>query len=565
VASVDATAAEPFLCICVSYCDLHHSAMIPLAGSWHPRQPPHEKCVVRSIRVAERAKIPFDSAMRHKNLPTALRSWILSRGLGWPVCFLALAYLMICASYGGVDGAAVVCPDTPVYQWPASHLSPSSVDFYTAYRPFTTLWLFWLVRSNHRLVVVFQIAIAACGWLALAFAMQRLFHRRWVMFVAMLLTLLPSLAWPIQAWNYLLLSESLCFSLLPAVLALSILVFHPGRSSLLYLGPTSARPLGRPRASWAIVVLWGSLFILWGGTRDTVVYSIAVVALGLLCRGLWLLRRTRRMHHHGLATPGPDSTFLVFAGLFLLCLSFGLNELTEKSGRWRVTVLNSIQMRILPDRVARDEWVRKLGMPDSPRLREFTGKYYWDHVGNEPQEIRDTVILNPAVYGDGLKGFPAWLSRHGLQAMRSYLLRHPWDTITSAVVAYAGLPPYRSDSYLNSVHRPAVSRISAWLFFPVLGWQWKLFTLTFLALVAGCCADKKWAPLTWSLVLLVNAFIQIEAGYHGDAHAIDRHTLLAGLLLRLSLIILFCGAIDRRPDPCTAVAPVDLAPPENPP
>jgi hypothetical protein len=242
----------------------------------------------------------------------------------------------------------------------------------------------------------------------------------------------------------------------------------------------------------------------------------------------------------------------VVSGLFLLCLSFGLNELTETSGRWKATVLNSIQLRILPNRVARDEWVRELGMPDSPRLREFTGNYYWDHVGNAPEKIEDIVILSPEVFGGGLNGFPTWLSRHGLQAMRSYLLRHPWSTITSAVVAYARLPPYRSDGYLNSVQRPAVSRISAWLFFPVLGWEWRLFALTFLALVAGCCAERKWAPLAWSLVLLVNAFVQIETGYHGDAHAVDRHTLLAGILLRLSLIILFCGAIDRRPDPYSA-------------
>jgi hypothetical protein len=468
----------------------------------------------------------------HETKSRPSRSWTSSLGVAWPISILAVTYLVMAAIHLGA-GEAVVCPDTSVYEWPASHLSPLSLDFYTASRPFTTLWLFWLVGGSHALVVKLQSVIAAGGWLLLAIAMQRLFHRQWVGLLAAFLTLLLSLAWPIQSWNHLLLSESLCFSLLSAAIGLSILVFHPKRSSVVH-----------PRAAWALVLVWGCVFLLWGGTRDTVAYSIAVVAVLLLGRAALLLRRRRRARPGGLPARGPGATLWLFAALFLLLLSFGLNELTEASGRWKTTVLNSILWRILPDEAASDEWTHALGMPDSPRLRQFTAKYYWDHVGDEPQEIRDIVIRNPSAHGGDLAGFPGWLSRDGLRAMRTYLLRHPWDTLKSAVVAYAELPAYRSDSHLNSVRRPAVSRAAAWLFFPAHGWRWPVIGLSFLILMAACCVDKKWGPVTWSAVLLLHAFVQLEVGYHGDAHSVDRHTLLAGILFRLALIVLYCGALD---------------------
>ena len=465
----------------------------------------------------------------------------LSGALPWVLpCLLALAYLAICASYGGADRAAVVCSDTLHYEGPASHFSPFSLDFYTASRPFSTLWLFRIAHGSHGLVVVFQIVIAACCWLALAATLPRLFRSRWVKLVAMLLPLMLSLAWPIQTWNYLLLSESLCFSLLAAVIAVGILVFHSNR----------------PHTSLTVVVAWGFLFLVWGGTRDTVTYSIAVAAVGLLCWSLVLLWNARRparraCPHCRLPARGP--AFLVPAGLFLLVLAGSLNWLAERSGRWKANVLNSIDLRILSDTAAREEWVRELGMPDSPRLREFTGKFFWDHVGNEPREIQDIVILNPAASGDGLRGFPAWLSQRGLHALRSHLLRHPVQTIAAAVAAYAELPQYLPEEEapwkLAGPHqweRPAISKIATMLFFPALGQKWMtaLRCVVLLLAFAWCCAGRRWAPLAWSLVLLLNTFVQIESGYHGDAHGVGRHTLLAGILLRLSAIVIFCGAAD---------------------
>lgn len=425
----------------------------------------------------------------------------------------ALAYLVLC---GPGAASPVVFWDSSDYAWVAEHLSPFSLDFFVARKPFTLPLLFWLTRGDHGNIVIAQIVVSALSWLALACSLPRLFASRSAKVLAFALPLLLSLSWPVRNWNYCLLSESLCFSLLAAVLATSLRLVHSER---------------RSRAAWA---MWASLLVLWGGTRDTVAYAISVAGAGLSFWGVtvWALVHLR-------ARAAGSWRAALAAGAFMTCLALGLFTMTKASGRWRLNVLNAVSMRVLPDREIRSEWAERYGMPDGAGLRAFAGRWPWEGLAvSHDADLYDIVKFQRG-HSEEMRAFYAWIEARGLDAARNHVLRHPLRSVRSAVVEYARLPEH--DAYLVEMASSPVSRAAAFLFFPELGGEKVMLFLT--VLFAAWVGGKRRA-LLWAAVLGFTALVQLLVSYHGDPHNLIRHTFIVGILLRVVVIVLFCGALD---------------------
>lgn len=427
----------------------------------------------------------------------------------------ALGYLALCLP--GASAAPIKFWDTADYAWVAEHLSPFSGEFFAARKPFTTPLLFWLARGDYEAISVAQILISAAAWLAMASALPRLFSSTWARAAAFILPLLLSLSWPVRSWNYCLLSESLCFSLMAAVLATSIWAILPIRHSMLI---------------WAT---WAVLLVLWGGTRDTIAYAIGIAGVVLL---LWVALVWLRARAQTSTTRYSRSALM--AGAFLVCLALGFCALTQKSGRWKLNVLNVVHMRVLPDVSARSEWVDRFGMPDSPSLRTFAGRWPWDGIAvSHANELYDIVKVRHS--SPELLGFHAWLEERGLESTRNYVLRHPLHSVGMAIGDYVRLPEY--DQYLSDIASPPLSRAAAWIFFPAIGWEKMLL---FIPVLIGSYFGRMRSALLWSAILGASAAVQLLVSYHGDPHNLVRHTSVVGILLRLALVVLFCGALDAR-------------------
>lgn len=405
---------------------------------------------------------------------------------------MLLVYAAACALYG--SAAPIRFSDTIAFET-AANASPAHLDFYTGARPFATLFLYKAAANHATAIVAAQRVIAAVCWVLLAVAAQTLFRRHWIGLLAAALLLAFSLAWPVAGWNYVLLSESLCFSLAAAAAAALIAMFR--RRALL------------PLAIIAVLV--------WGGTRDTAAYSITLLAV---CFAVMAMRRRNRL-------------FLAAAAVALFAVAISLNWTTERSGRWKTPLLNVILIRVLPHDPAYGEWIRDYGLPPSPRLRSLAGRYSWDRDPNGV-EIR-SLLLARATPGDGFNGFQNWFATRSLVSMRRYLVRHWRATAVSSLFAYAALTRSRAAWYLMKAPNPFAGRMFTSLFFPH-----SAMLVVALAAIIFCART----PLFISALLIVNSFVQVAIAFHGDVAELERHAFPGAVLLRMGLIIGICGALD---------------------
>lgn len=422
-----------------------------------------------------------------------------------------LGYLALCVPNCGEMSTANL--DTPAFL-SVARLSLLSTQFYTSDRPFAAPALFRLADLFHVRICMAQFFVSALSWLALACALPRLFVRPGSKAAAFAAPMLLSLSSAIISWNYIAISESLCFSLLAAVLAASIWVFHAPRRSAL---------------AW---FMWAILLIIWGGTRDNVPYAIGEIGAALVLWGGVLVWRTRRANG------------ILLSGTFMVLLAFGLTTLTKESGRWKVNLLNVINHRVLPDDAMRAEWISRFGMPDSPRLRTFAKKWAWEPV--DGVDIREVVIWHPDRYNQQLNGFPSWLSQYGMDATTAYVLRHPVSSVAAAVGTYASMSA--SDYHFRNTHS-LLSRVLSRLFFSTPVW---LGASLIVPLLIVAFWVRGWRTLIWASALYVVALGQLIVSYHGDANGALRHTFIVGIISRISFVVLLCGAIDGRHKPRAA-------------
>src|SRR5262249_50838387 len=138
-----------------------------------------------------------------------------------------------------------------------------------------------------------------------------------------------SLTVPINRWDWVLLSESLSFSLLALVAAASVLL------------ALATRRTGRPPI--LMVSLWGLCCWCFALVRDANVYLLAAGWGALAC---WALAAALRRRRRGsrLAPAGVVPCLLVLAAAVA-----GPQLLASHSERWQLPLLNVLLDRVVPD------------------------------------------------------------------------------------------------------------------------------------------------------------------------------------------------------------------------
>ncbi len=251
-----------------------------------------------------------------------------------------------------------------------------------------------LLGGGLRLFIVFQCAVAALCWAALAAAAWAVVGGRRGPYVAAGLILAFSLTVPVVLWDQSALSESLAVSLLALTVAAGLQVAAlPSRGAVINLLAATA---------------------VWLLVRD----STAVVALlgGAALVGMLAVRHVRDRRRGG-AGPALRTPVAALA-VGVLVLGFAATVASSRGQRQVYPLRNVLEVRVLPypERV---RWFADHGMPQA---EEF--------VGDEARRPFEEAGRAPVVYitdGDpDLRPWFAWLAEDGRATFTRWLATHPW-------------------------------------------------------------------------------------------------------------------------------------------
>jgi hypothetical protein len=402
-----------------------------------------------------------------------------------------------------------------------------SSGFWLAERPFGFPLLSKLAGGSTPVLVWLQLLLGLGAWLLFAETMSRLQGSPWLSVLVFALTLLLALTSNVHVWDCILRSEALGLSLLVVCVA----------AVLRFLMAREREPLVR---RWGWVSLACMAGFLAAFSRESVGYVLPILALVALAARWPRLARDRRL-------PSDLPAVVLAAGLVLASLGSQAN--TRASGRFAFPLTNVIFVRVLPNRGRLSYFVKRLGMPVTPKIQARAGSLPPRH---DPafMRLRD------------MKKLETWIRRDGYRGYQRYLLSHLGATARDALRVFGRLATRPMASVAPSAARAArraqnpATTLADWIWLRNLAARHPyagFVALTLLGL-AGLMSRARAArlPALLALALLLAAATQAYICLHGDAMEVERHGLIAGVLLRLAvlpstvLVLLGAPALVRR-------------------
>lgn len=379
-------------------------------------------------------------------------------------------------------------PDSGRYLW---LLEGRAVDggwqAVAANRPILVQLWFWALGTGPLLLVV-QAVVSFMAWLLLAGQAQAVVASRKGVVFALILS--GCLGANVLQWNGAVLSESLSISLMVLLFACVLWAVRTGL--------------------WRAQLLMVLVALLWGFTRDSALYAVAVLAV------LWPMVRLNRQH-------------LVMAVLLLLSV-VPAYCFAEMGARDYKPLRNSLYQRILPDEGHRAFFVAR-GLPDNAEVMRCAGK--WVHECSLPD------IAEAWLSANGKRTYMLWLLQ-GLPLRSLEMLADGREIFLSRMSSYMGAD--------KSIRVRAV----AWL--SPLQWLGGAGTVLGAVLLAVAVVKRRAALVQYmrdamprALLALGGAMLAfLFVSYWGDAMEIARHCLLPVLGLGLVLWLLALQLIYKR-------------------
>ncbi|HEY5657113.1 MAG TPA: hypothetical protein VIY27_04940 [Myxococcota bacterium] len=400
--------------------------------------------------------------------------------------------------------------------WRTTGSQPAlSLAFYTGGRPFSVPLLHKLAGWNEPAVILFQSLLSVACWFGLALALALELPGVRAQLACAALVCLFSLTTPINQWDPVIRSESVFFSSLALVLALT----------LVGVRRATAGRLGAP-----FVLAWALACLLFAGSRESATYFLDLLWLALAAA----LAAARPIGPRA----RPHAAALLALALLASVLAFS-HWTTARSLRWHTPLVNVLLQRILPDDEARELWVARYALPQPSSLAPYVGRSAWDPTENG-QEIRQRLLRDPAFAAD-----QSWLMERGMRSYQRYLA---WDALLpSLAAAFDALGAHANDAnmgFAQGAGRTLWARAATLVLYPML----PAGGLLCLGVIAFSGAVALYRPRARRLALCT-AFLALSAvaqsfvNYHGDADDVRRHMAVCGLLLRLALLFMLATAL----------------------
>ena len=424
------------------------------------------------------------------------------------LCFTTVAYRAYHTAPGPIDSG-----DTEV--WPqVAQLPLNSLSFYTSSRPFTVPLVYKLARLDTQRVMAWQTGLSVLCWYTLGLAIASTLSSGALQGLVLIVICGFSLCIPINQWNMVMRSESLCLSLFALVLALTLWLL---------------RHLSRPGHSFLIcLICWACACLLFVGTRDSVTYVLLLLWIGMM---VWLIIQavTSCRQRQGNASL---HRLLICCVLLGSIIYFGQWS-TRHSPRWH-TLYHVVLQRIIPHPEIYRLWQNQYDLPVNPAFESYAGKSLW-HVCD------DGLILRQHLGQDEeLSNIRQWFQQRGVSSYARYLLwDHAMGSIRESANAMSIAINEHQREYADWTGATPVTTLLTRLLYPfiltpiLMGWGGFILGLSLVV----CKPPLRWAA-TLGLFLLINAVVQGFIGYHGDSIEVSRHLMLATCSYRLGLLVL---------------------------
>jgi hypothetical protein len=357
-------------------------------------------------------------------------------------------------------------------------------------------------------VIAVQIGFSLVGWLVLAVVVFRHLKNPVVKFLTVGLILAFGFSPQMADWDYMLMSESLSFSLFVLIFAFGI--------ELVFGFQSSARMPAWKTYLW--LFLFYLVMIVWLFSRDTNSYLVLFSGAMVLLVSLTLIWRKKL----------PLIPLIVFG-----CLLFGLfyfQQVTFRiSERWLLPLLNNMTANVFPypERV---RYFASNGMPVSKDLTRLRGYAEFNGIYNQTD-------------------FIDWAKKNGLTTYTKFLVRNPRWVLRSIYIDLEAVFSLNRQWYFEDSYpgHPAIlipigdilhAQSSVVLLIDFL----LLLLLIGLARQSTTPRSKAWVIFAaWAFL---GSVILLMAGYFGEARSIARHTLSGTIPLRLLLWLLAGIAAD---------------------
>ena len=359
-----------------------------------------------------------------------------------------------------------------------------------------------------RIVIVQQLMSIFC-WSVLAWVVFWRFKTLWVSLFGAVIIFLFAFAPQLAEWDFILLSESLSFSLYALYLALTIeLLFR-------YFHEKNGFSL-------IIKLLFGFWLVsvcLWVLTRDTNTYALLLINLFLAA--ILLLPPLRK----------PAALWPLAGAIVFLCVLFIFNQNMRQQSRRGILPLQSSLITVVFPHQDRVRFFEKQGMPIVENIL-----------------IQSDYFAGPAAMEQSDQ-FMDWLYESGTSAYVKFLLDYPlWAVLELYndldLLFYENLQPWFTGpastrpGWLIQIGDILHVKSSAVVFLDLL----LVLAVMITAARSGDTDQRIWAAsFSWQVLILLFLFF---ISFHGDPRSTTRHTLVAVMPLRLYLWVLLMVLID---------------------
>lgn len=357
-----------------------------------------------------------------------------------------------------------------------------SEQFWAGGRSWAPVLFYRLLPDGNTYRSLGQFLVSVACWLALAIVTARCIRRPGLRLVAFAAVLTFSLSIWIVQWDSVIVSESLSISLGAALVAAWLALVR------------------RPSNLNAALVLVFAL--LWASTRDANSWVVLMAVPFVL---VWLLRS----RSHLLVARAA-----LVIGSVAIFYSVVLESTSGPIYRGSDVLFHVIEQRVVKDRVEL-AYFRDHGMP--ARAATYRPRDYTE-----------------------------WTRHHARGTLMSFLITHPYKAIAPVVRSRDDIIDTRYLAHYRARHaRTILPEPIAEIIYPN-SFEDVLFWVVLVCFGAGFAAYRYGTSRVWLVPVLLLAFQPVHAliAYHGDAWEVNRHTLLVGVLTRLSVLLLALFALD---------------------
>ncbi len=323
----------------------------------------------------------------------------------------------------------------------------------------------------------FLLSVAAWCWLGWVIARA----------VGVLIGACIAVSGPIIMWNLAVLSESICLSLLVALLAATVLLFR--------------------HWSWWRFGVWSLLALLFALTRTSNMFLLPFLAIPFI------------------ATNKKQLMCVLLAAVVVFTIADTYSRNRGKSLR-HVSLVNVYTARLLRNDNSR-QFLNDRGMPLTPEMEQFVNK---------------TGRINARELFYTCPDFAEWFGEKGTSTYYLWLLTQPQNYSAPAVALEMNLD-FLNLQYAERTQIRSLSYFMLYFYDKFLAPWWIWILGLFIPFINWRITGRISPESLFVPALMLGIYSQAYVGFHGDRAEISRHMLVALVMYRITLWLILASAV----------------------